>query len=81
MADAVFELVGEFGEGLRVAVGNEQRVVAEPAIAMRGEGDCSFANAFRNVKNGSCGLAIATTETKRARRSGLFMLASSDRSS
>ena len=73
----------QFGEGLVVAVGNEQvdrsrsrrRRVAD-------ENDRSFANAFGDIQHiAPLASAIATTATKRARRFMSRILASSERSS
>ena len=71
MADAVFDVFGKFGEGLVVTVGDEQWIVAEAAGGRVGRGNRSFANAFGDINTCPFGSAIATTATKRARRSVL----------
>src|ERR1051326_1760911 len=55
MADAVLNFVGEFGEGLIVAVGDEERVVAETTSAARFEDDGSVADAVRNIQDFTIG--------------------------
>ena len=47
----VFDGVGEFGEGLGVVVGDEEGIVAEAAVAARGEGDRAGASAFGDVQD------------------------------
>src|ERR1043165_60261 len=51
VADAVLDVVGRFGEGLGVAIGDEERVVAETTSAARGGDDCSFTNALGNIQH------------------------------
>ena len=46
MADKVFDGFREFGEGLGVAVGNEEGIVAEAAGSTRRGRDRPFADAF-----------------------------------
>src|ERR1051326_7808113 len=55
MTDAVLNFVGEFGEALRVAVMDEQRVVAETTSAARFEDDGSVADAVRNIQDFTIG--------------------------
>src|SRR5215213_829322 len=50
VADLIFNGVGKFSEGLIVAVGNEEWVVAETAAATRLERYRSIANAFGDVQ-------------------------------
>src|ERR1044071_5919771 len=50
MADEIFDGVGEFGEGLVVAIGDEECVVAEAARAARRKSYLSFTDAFGQVE-------------------------------
>ena len=58
MADKVFEGLGEFGEGLGVAVGDEEGIIAEAAGAVRGGCDRSVADAFRDVEDCSSRVGV-----------------------
>ena len=53
VADEVFHRVGELGEGLGVAVGHEEWVVAEATGAAWCERDRAFADAFGEVEHGA----------------------------
>ena len=56
VADALLDGGGEFGEGLVVAVGDEDGVVAEAVCAVRGAGDAAGADAVEDFGRAAEGI-------------------------
>ena len=62
VAEAVFFVRCQFGGGLRVAVRDEERIVAEAAVAARGVGDVSVPQPFCDERQRVVGVAQVNDE-------------------
>src|SRR6266851_3710847 len=70
MAEFVFHLFAQFGEGLAVAKGCEKRIVTEAPMPAGRQTDAAFADALEQLRTADAGRRSDFNECQRAAKTG-----------